>query len=395
MITQFPESAAWLHALGDAAFWLVAPLVVAWRMRGSRSLDDEPLHVPDDAPLLSVIVPARDEAHNIERCVRSVLAARYPRVEVIVVDDHSADGTGDLARRVAAEDPRLRVVDNPTLPAGWMGKQWACATGAAHARGTLLLFADADTTHASDLVPRAVNAMRARGADMLSVVGRQELGSFWERVVQPQVFAVIAGRFGSTERVNRARRARDKIANGQCILIARDAYDALGGHASVRDRVAEDLALAQRAFVAGRRVSLVLGHDQLATRMYTSLGELVAGWRKNMYAGGREAMPFGGLGQLVFPLLLLIPPLMSLAPLVVLVLGAFGLVPPGLVLAAAIATAAVLVWSLVVYTSMGVPRYTLAYPLGAAVLLWIVVQAVARGQRVSWKGRAYLSSAAK
>ena len=390
-----PDAAAWTTALGDAAFWLVAPLVVAWRMRGSRSLDDEPLDVPADAPLVSVIVPARDEAHNIERCVRSVLGARYPALDVIVVDDHSTDGTGDIARRVAAGDPRLRVVDNPPLPAGWMGKQWACATGATHARGTLLLFADADTTHAPDLLPRAVNAMRERDADMLSVIGRQELGSFWERVVQPQVFAVIAGRFGSTERVNRSRHARDKIANGQCILVSRAAYDAVGGHASVRDRVAEDLKLAQGFFASGRRVSLVLGHRQLATRMYTSLGELVAGWRKNMFAGGREAMPLGWLGQLLFPLLLLVPPLMALAPLVALVLGAFGLVPASLTLAAAIATGAAVLWALVVYASMGVPRYALTYPLGAAVLLWIVVQAVSRGQRVSWKGRAYLSSAAR
>jgi chlorobactene glucosyltransferase len=393
MMALLPDAVAWAGALGDAAFWLVAPLVVAWRMRGSRSLDVEPLDVPADAPLVSVIVPARDEAHNIERCVRSVLAARYPALEVVVVDDHSADGTGDIARRVAAEDPRLRVVDNPALPDGWMGKQWACATGATHARGGVLLFADADTTHAPDLVPRAVNAMRARGADMLSVIGRQELGSFWERVVQPQVFAVIAGRFGSTERVNRSRRASDKIANGQCILVSREAYDAVGGHASVRDWVAEDLKLAQRFFSAGRRVTLVLGTEQLATRMYTSLGELVAGWRKNMFAGGREAMPLGRFGQLLFPLLLLVPPLMALAPLVALVLGAFGLVPAGLTLAAAIATAAVLVWALVVYGSMGVPLYAFTYPLGAGVLLWIVVQAVANGQRVSWKGRAYLSSA--
>jgi uncharacterized MnhB-related membrane protein len=142
-------------------------------------------------------------------------------------------------------------------------------------------------------------------------------------------------------------------------------------------------------------VTLVLGTEQLATRMYTSLGELVAGWRKNMFAGGREAMPLGWLGQLVFPLLLLVPPLMALAPLVALGLGAFGLVPASLTLAAAIATGAAVLWALVVYASMGVPRYALTYPLGAAVLLWIVVQAVARGQRVSWKGRAYLSSVAR
>jgi chlorobactene glucosyltransferase len=337
-------------------------------MRGSRSLDEESADAWPDAPLVSVIVPARNEARNIGGCVRSVLAARYPALEVLVVDDHSTDGTADAAREAAGDDPRLRVIDNPPLPVGWMGKQ-------------------------PDLVPRAVNAMRSRDAAMLSVIGRQELGSFWERVVQPQVFAILAGRYGSTERVNRSRHASHKIANGQFILVARDAYDAVGGHASVRDVVAEDLKLAQRFYAAGKPVSLVLGTEQLATRMYTSLGELIAGWRKNMYAGGREAMPLGWLGQLIFPLLLLTPPLGSLAPLIVLALGLLGLVPASLTLAAAIATAAVLLWWLVVYPAMRVsPLYAFTYPLGACVLLWIVVQAVVRGQRVQWKGRAYVSA---
>src|SRR5215213_10818496 len=143
--------------------WVFFPLLTLWRARGSRSLDEEPAEAPADAPLVSVVIPARNESRNIAACLTSVLAARYPALEVIVVDDHSDDGTGDAARAVG--DPRLRVLENPPLPAGWMGKQWACATGAAAARGEILLFADADTRHAPDLVPRAVNAMRARRAD--------------------------------------------------------------------------------------------------------------------------------------------------------------------------------------------------------------------------------------
>ena len=104
-----------------------------------------------------------------------------------------------------------------------MGKQWACATGAAAATGEILCFADADTTHAPDLLPRAANALRTRGAALLSVAGHQELGTFWEKVVQPQVFAVIAGRYGGGDRVSRARRPVDKIANGQCLLMTRAA----------------------------------------------------------------------------------------------------------------------------------------------------------------------------
>jgi chlorobactene glucosyltransferase len=261
--------------------------------------------------------------------VRSVLATTYARVELVVVDDHSSDDTAAVARAAAGGDPRARVVANAPLPAGWFGKQWACATGAAEARGDVLLFADADTVHAPDLVPRAVAALRRRGGGLLSVVGRQEMGTFWERLMQPQVLAILLGRFGGTERVGRSRRVVDKIANGQCLLIDRATYDAVGGHAVVRDVVAEDLALAQRTFAAGFPVHLVLGEQQLATRMYTSLPELMRGWRKNVFAGGREAMPLGTLGRLLFPLLLLLPPLLGLLPAVGLLLALAGVVPAG------------------------------------------------------------------
>ncbi|HEX5635101.1 MAG TPA: glycosyltransferase family 2 protein, partial [Gemmatimonadales bacterium] len=235
-----------LAALLVALPWIVPPLVGAWRLRGSRDLAEHPAVVPDRATLVSVIVPARDEAANIARCVRSVLGTTWPALEVIVVDDQSRDGTGDIARAIARADQRLRVVETAPLPPGWFGKPWACTTGAGEARGEILLFADADTTHAPTLLARAVRRMDEDRLDMLTVAGHQELGSFWERVVQPQVFSFIGVRYGSTERVNGSRKAADKIANGQCILVRRAAYDAIGGHGAVRGEVAEDLALAQR-----------------------------------------------------------------------------------------------------------------------------------------------------
>src|ERR1041384_99850 len=137
--------------------WTLPPLAGLWRARNSRSLDELSAEAGDDAPLVSVIIPARNERRNIERCVRSVLTASYPHLEVIVVDDHSTDGTGDAARASAAEDARLRVISALDVPDAWFGKQWACASGALMANGALLVFTDADTWHASDLLPRAVN----------------------------------------------------------------------------------------------------------------------------------------------------------------------------------------------------------------------------------------------
>jgi hypothetical protein len=123
---------------------------------------------------------------------------------------------------------------------------------------------------------------------------------------------MLATRYGGTETVNRSPRVEDKIANGQCIFVRRAAYDSIGGHGAVHDRVAEDVALAQRLFGAGKRTELILGHDELATRMYTSLGEIMGGWRKNVFAGGREAMPWGRFGQMIFPAVLLLPALLTL-----------------------------------------------------------------------------------
>jgi len=322
--------------------------------------------------------------------VSSILSTTYPRLELIVVDNASTDATVDAARGAAARDARVRIVANSPLPEGWFGKQWACATGAAAARGDLLGFMDADTWQAPDLVTRAVNAMRARGSDLLSVAGMQELGSFWERLIQPQIFAIMLQRFGGTELVNRSRNASQKIANGQCIWMRRDAYETLGGHAAVKHEVAEDLALAQLWFRAGRTVTLVLGLAQLSTRMYTSLRELIDGWGKNIYAGGRNAMPLGAFGRAIFPLLLVTPGLLGVAPPIVLALGLLGIVGSGSLTWAAIATAANLIWWVLAYRWLRLsPAYALLHPLGAALVLYIAVGAIARGRRVRWKERDY------
>ena len=379
-------------ALLVALPWIIAPAITIWRVRQSRDLAETPPGRSDDGPLVSVIVPARNEARNIAQCVRAALDATWPALEIIVVDDRSTDATAEMVQAIARDDARVRLVENSELPDGWFGKPWACATGAAHARGEIFCFTDADARHGRELVARATAAMASRQLDMLSVTGHQELGTFWERVIQPHVFWMIAGRYGGTETVNRSRRSKDKIANGQCIFVRRGAYEAIGGHAAVHDQVAEDVALAQRMFAAGARTELRLGRAELTTRMYTSLREIMDGWRKNVFAGGREAMPWGRPGQLLFPVLLLLVPALTLAPPLALLLSLVVALPPWVVTGAAIALVAELTTWVLVYRWMAAPlRYTLLFPLGAAVFLIIALQAIARGSRVEWKGRAYVT----
>jgi len=371
--------------------WLLYPVATIWRVLGSPNLEDEPNEIPLDPPLVSVIVPARNESRNIGRCVRSILASAYPSLELVVVDDRSEDDTAAVALAAAAADPRCRVVSAPPLEAGWFGKQWACTRGVREARGGLLVFTDADTVHAPDLLTRCVGVMRARRLDFLTVAGQQELGSFWERVVQPHIFGMLVARFGGPASVNRSTRVVDKMANGQFMMIARPAFDSVGGFGALRAKVAEDLALAQMLFARGFRTELVLGPQQITTRMYASLGEIVRGWMKNMYAASLDVMPWGWAGRaLVAPLLLLLP-VATLAPAVALALALVTPASSGVLLWAAICIGAMLAWWGFVYHEVvhASVLWALTFPLGAAIALYIALRAVVRGRRVEWKGREY------
>lgn len=381
----------WLAAT-LAALWVSLLVAVVVRFLDSKRLSAYAPVSRGDAPPLSVVIPARNEARNIEGCVRSVLASDYPRLEVIVVDDHSTDGTGEIARRIAAEDARLRVVPAPDLPAGWFGKQWACHTGARAATGTLLCFTDADTRHAPRLLSLSVGAMRQRGADLFTVAGHQQALTFWEKVIQPFVFSILLSRYGGLEAMSRSRKPLDKIANGQFILMSRGAYDAIGGHDAVKDHVAEDLRLAQLATARGLQAHMLLARDEMQTRMYTSLAEIRRGWGKNVYAAGRDTMPLNAVTGPIFPWIFPVPALVPVLPLLCLALGLAGVWGTGALLFGAIAAPATLLFYAGVYGfSRLSPLWALLYPLAAVTFSWICAEAAWRGSKVEWKGRGYVS----
>ncbi len=402
-------SALW-PAYAGALAWLALVAATVWRFRDTRSLDEYPVAPPPAPPKVSVVIPARDEARNIERCLRAVLASTYPALEVIVVDDHSTDGTGRVARRIAEEDAaaraagtppgvtavRVRVMEAPPLPAGWFGKQWACHAGYGAATGDLLCFTDADTRHGPELLGRSVNALIARNADLFTVAGRQEMGSFWERLVQPMVFAMLLVRFGGLEAMSRSTRPRNKIANGQFLLVRREAYARAGGHEAVRAHVAEDLRLAQTFTTLGMRAHMVLALDHLTTRMYTSLGELRRGWGKNVYAAGRDTYSLGPFARRVFPFVFPIPALVPLVPALVFALAAAGLLGERWWWFGVLTLGINLIyWGGVFAFSRLNPLWALLHPLGSLMFSAICAEAAWKGSRVEWKGRKYVSEEAK
>jgi chlorobactene glucosyltransferase len=361
------------------------PWVLPW-LALPRLADRSP--VLADAPrrsgqLLSVVVPARNEERNVLGVLASLRASTYPDLEIILVDDRSDDRTPVLAEVAAADDPRIRVVRGDSLPEGWYGKPWACVQGYRAARGALILFTDADTRHAPAVLEHAVGALERERADLVTIVTGLDCLTFWERVAMPQFFAPLGLRYHPL-RVNAARRERDVIANGQFILVRREAYERVGTHEAVRGEVGEDLALAQAFHRAGCRSWMGFADELVRTRMYTSLEEILEGWSKNFLLGGRLSFTGSPALAALLPLAAVWNALFWLFPLFWLAFS--GLSLPSL-LAFLLASG---FWALL-SKGMGIPaEYGLLHPFGAAVFLAVVVRSTWRGdRRVEWRGRTY------
>ena len=246
-----------------------------------------------EAPFVTVVIPARDEETNIARCLRSLLAQDYPksRLAILVVDDHSADATPAIVRELAARHPQISLLQTPALPPRWTGKSHACWTGvrAAVPQTQWLCFIDADVKAKAGALSSAVHAAAMQQLDLLSLAPRQELGSFAERLILPCGLILLS--FLHDLRQAQARSGHDVTATGQFMLVRRNAYEAVGGHAAVCRAICEDLEFARMLKQSGRSVLLMGGEQLLSTRMYTGWRTLWPGLTKNLVdtLGGQTA----------------------------------------------------------------------------------------------------------
>jgi Glycosyl transferase family 2 len=229
---------------------------------------------PEPTPEVSVIVPARNEEASLADCLRTLVGQVGASYEVIVVDDHSTDGT-----RAIAEGFPVRVIAADSLPEGWSGKCNAAWGGAKVAQGQWLLFTDADTKHAPNSIANGLQEAKELAADLLSYSPKQEVGSLAERALLPVIFGELATAY--PPKVVSDPNSPVGAANGQYLLIRREAYDAIGGHAAVATAILEDVELAKRAKQAGHKLCFHFS-DVVSTRMYRSFGEMWEGWTKNL-----------------------------------------------------------------------------------------------------------------
>ncbi len=214
------------------------------------------------APFVSILVPARNEARNLEACLNGLLSQDYPAFEVLVLDDHSTDATPLILEQFTAKDSRLRAVPGENLPEGWLGKHWACHQLAQQARGEWLLFADADTVFHPHTVRDAMAAAEFEQADFLTAVPHEEMITLGERLLVPY-FLISALSFIPVFLSRWIRFPAFTFTIGQFILVRKQAYWAMGGHQAVRDNAVDDLALGKRAVAMGLRWRITDGRNRI------------------------------------------------------------------------------------------------------------------------------------
>jgi chlorobactene glucosyltransferase len=381
---------AWWTGLAIATPYWGGGLVSAAMGKPRPNLREfDPVDDPS-APLVSVIVPARNESKNVERCLRSILATKYPNIQVLLIDDRSTDDTRAIAQRLATRDSRLSVISGEELPKGWYGKPWACWQGYQLAAGTLLLFTDADTEHGPELLPRAVGAIEALRMDLLTVMPLQEMLTFWERVAQPMWFLLLGLRYAPFMKDgNMSRNPRHAIANGQFILVTRDSYEWVGGHRKVYDTVIEDLKLAVCYTEAGRRMFFAVADQDMKTRMYAGLPELLEGWSKNFFRGVLETAGSRWLAY-VLALWSLFNQFFFLVPLGVLVAGIVARDAAAIAFGASGYLGLAILFGTILRSGRAPAWYGLLHPLTALTTMRIMWRAIRRGSRkIEWKGRTY------
>ena len=342
---------------------------------------------PARAPSVGVIIPARNEAENIEDCLASLTKSSYPNFEIIVVDDRSVDRTAELARTIPPGNAkRLVVMEGEALPEGWLGKPWACQQGARATSAEILVFADADTTHGDKLLSRSITELQNTDADLLNVLGFQVMESFWERLVQPQIFLSVLFRHPDLERSARSSQWEDGVANGQFMLMPHTSYEAIGGHESVRDRVLEDLALAQVVKRYGRTFVIRMAMDDLTTRMYQSLTGLIAGWSRLIQMGAAQGQPLVAS----FGVVTIMTLCFWVAPPLMLMLALVGFGGETLLIWSALVSALSIGIHASFLNFLGAPAYyAVFYPLGSVVVIYIMIRSRMHSGDVEWKGRRY------
>jgi len=370
--------------------WISRHVMIYKQQSSGRMLGPDCPGPGDDPPLISVMVAAKDEETCIERCVRSMLGQDYPNFEMIVCNDRSDDNTAAIVERIAAEDPRLRLVNIENLPEGWCGKNNAMQTGIAQSNGEWICMIDADCRQTSNrTLSVALQHARDNDIDLFSILPDLEMNGFWEKTIQPVCSGVMMIWF-SPDKVNNPAKP-NAYANGAFMLMRREVYQAIGTHEAVKDQVNEDMHMADHIKKSGKKLRVLRSDGLYTVRMYTSFKQIIRGWSRIFFG------TFGTLKRLTISFLLMT--VMGLLPYAAALVGLLGLGSnaPTAAMVCGIAGLVGVAMQLSVifryYRLLGnAGSLALTYPMACIITLYVILISMTKlraSATVTWKSTTY------
>jgi chlorobactene glucosyltransferase len=382
----------WL--LSFALIYLLLTSIVFIRNRFDLVTLTGPAPVKNRELKISVCIPARNEENSIPALLQSLLGQNDDNFDIHVLDDQSEDNTSEILKSFQRIDPeKIFIHSGSNKPDSWLGKPWACEQLGQAASGDILLFLDADTTLQPDTLTRIRNTFSEWNLDMLTVWPNQILDTFWEKTVIPLIYYGLSTILPAIYVYRKPRWMPDIIykqvspgfaaANGQCIAFTRDAYRRIGGHASVKQEVVEDVQLARKAKTSGLILRMFNGVDSVSCRMYHSQAEMFQGLRKNFLAG------FGS-SLLLFLMAAILHLVVFILPFGTLI---HSLIYPDAILffLSAACVAIILLHRLILSAWFSWdPLYSFTHPVAVCWFQWlglIKIYDVITGRKTSWKGR--------
>ena len=377
--------------LGPFAWCVVAYLVKVGRDRMTKLMRScDPL--PDRRPLVSVLVPAKDEGERIRDCLDDIAKQTYSAFEIIAINDRSTDDTGAIldaftssradASGVGFRPDHVRVVHIDTLPDGWLGKCHALDQGTRHARGEWLFFVDSDVRLQPDALSRLLAASIARGYDALSILTTIETHTFVERLMLPLLAGTWMTAFAG-DQTNEDSETQKALANGQVFLIRADAYRRVGGHEAVKDRIVEDVELMRLLKAQNFKCRFMAGRELAATRMHTHLAQMFNGWAR-IFAGTAR----GRVWPMVWTILFFVFCGLTVFP--ALAYAVATLSPVWLAASLTHAAMMLVIGGLVWHWSGNSPLYALLLPISVPMEIAILVYSVRKAisGKIDWRGSA-------
>lgn len=378
---------------GISGVWIYFLAYMSKSFRQAPTLESFDRSGATHSPLVSVILPARNEGNYIARCLDSLLAQDYANFEIIAINDSSTDMTGEIIRKYAAKDSRVAFIEAPSKPEGWAGKNWACHQGYLQAKGDILLFTDADTEHAPSTMSLAVGHLVSENLDALTAVPKLVCNDFWTKITLPGLATFLHTRF-SPLRVNDPN-TRTGYFFGSFFIITRSTYEAVGTHQGVRQELVEDGALGGKVKEGRFRMKMVRGENQIEAVWARDLPTLWHGLRRLMISvyyqnkSGAYMMAAAVLFILFVPFALL--PYLPAATLA-------NNISFNILLGLQLAAISLIIAATAVQCRRGVfenPAYALASPLSGALISFGFLSAIAVARKkgaVSWRDRQYTIS---